>query len=553
MSVRRIRTFSLRPCRGGARSAGSRSPRARRSPRRSAGSAGADPRGGDAARPSPTSSAGRRAPPHRRRRGRARALRARPAALSRHPLHPDATSSSTICAACRPRRCARPTRPSSARSSRSRCICEIRDRAATILRDAGYIAAVEVPEQRIADGNVRFQVLMAKLVGLRVRGDAGRAERTIAAYLEPADRARGVQPLRGRALSAARRRPARLRRPAGACARPAGARRGDRRGHRRPRSRRWSTSPSRISARASSAAGAALLRGQVFGLTGLGDRTTLAFFTHRRFRRAADAPARPRFPARQRRPRLRRPAHLRLGAARPRPSGVDVESRTLFATVEASYPFIRRQARTLRGAIGLDIIDQDVEFNGLPLNRDRLRVAFARLDLRRARALAAAIRAIRPAEPRWRVGASLEVRQGLGHLRRQRSAAARRSPPASRPARCRRRRLEGDPTATVLRAAAYGEVPADPALTFALGVRGQYSGNPLFSFEEFSAGNYTVGRGYDPGTLLGDSGIGFQAELRFGTPVAAPRRTFAPSPMSSSTMPGSGTRIAVRSSPAASS
>ena len=63
-------------------------------------------------------------------------------------------------------------------------ICEIRDRAATILRNAGYVAAVEVPEQRIADGTVRFQVLMAKLVAVRVRGDAGRAERTIANYLE---------------------------------------------------------------------------------------------------------------------------------------------------------------------------------------------------------------------------------------------------------------------------------------------------------------------------------------------------------------------------------
>jgi hemolysin activation/secretion protein len=45
-------------------------------------------------------------------------------------------------------------------------ICEIRDRAATILRNAGYVAAVEVPEQRIADGNVRFQVLMARLTGI---------------------------------------------------------------------------------------------------------------------------------------------------------------------------------------------------------------------------------------------------------------------------------------------------------------------------------------------------------------------------------------------------
>src|SRR4051794_22085253 len=63
-------------------------------------------------------------------------------------------------------------------------ICEIRDRAATILRDAGYIAAVEIPEQHIADGRVRFTVLMAKLVAIHVRGDAGRSERLIASYLE---------------------------------------------------------------------------------------------------------------------------------------------------------------------------------------------------------------------------------------------------------------------------------------------------------------------------------------------------------------------------------
>ena len=57
-------------------------------------------------------------------------------------------------------------------------VCEIRDRAATILRNAGYIAAVQVPEQRIAEGNVRFQVLMAHLTQVRVRGDATGAERS---------------------------------------------------------------------------------------------------------------------------------------------------------------------------------------------------------------------------------------------------------------------------------------------------------------------------------------------------------------------------------------
>ena len=39
----------------------------------------------------------------------------------------------------------------------------------------------------------------------------------------------------------------------------------------------------------------------------------------------------------------------------------------------------------------------------------------------------------------------------------------------------------------------------------------------MFSFEEFSAGNYTIGRGYDPGIILGDSGVGLEAELRYGS------------------------------------
>jgi hemolysin activation/secretion protein len=47
----------------------------------------------------------------------------------------------------------------------------------------------------------------------------------------------------------------------------------------------------------------------------------------------------------------------------------------------------------------------------------------------------------------------------------------------------------------------------------------------LLSFEEFSAGNYTAGRGYDPGSLLGDMGFGTQAEIRYGSriPLSARR------------------------------
>jgi hemolysin activation/secretion protein len=62
-----------------------------------------------------------------------------------------------------------------------------------------------------------------------------------------------------------------------------------------------------------------------------------------------------------------------------------------------------------------------------------------------------------------------------------------------------------------------------PRFTVAVGARAQHAWLPLLSFETFSAGNYTVGRGYDPGALLGDTGFGTQAELRYGTrvPVSA--------------------------------
>jgi hemolysin activation/secretion protein len=164
--------------------------------------------------------------------------------------------------------------------------------------------------------------------------------------------------------------------------------------------------------------------------------------------------------------------------------------------------------------VGVDIIDQDIDFNDFLLNRDRLRVAFARLAFD-ALGLAPGNPEYTPAEPRWRVSLTAEARQGLSILGASNGCGAGLvnclAPGAVTPTR-----LEGDPTATVFRAGASAEYRPIPRLTFAFSLSGQYSAHPLLSFEEFSAGNYTAGRGYDPGALLGDSGIGVQAELRFG-------------------------------------
>ena len=57
------------------------------------------------------------------------------------------------------------------------------------------------------------------------------------------------------------------------------------------------------------------------------------------------------------------------------------------------------------------------------------------------------------------------------------------------------------------------------ARRLALAPRAQYSPDVLLSYEQISAGNYTVGRGYDPGTLTGDSVFGVSTDMCVSTTV----------------------------------
>jgi len=398
-------------------------------------------------------------------------------------------------------------------------VCEIRDRAATILRDAGYIAAVQVPEQRIEGGIVRFQVLAARLTQVRVRGEATGAEKILAAYLNQLTK----QPLFNRHeaeryLLLASDLPGYTVR---LTLRPAGTAPGDVIGD---------VTVQRLPAYAdfivqnggSEALGpwGGLARAQLFGLTGLGDRTTLSLFS------TADLHEQQTVQV----------AHdMRLGSegmslsgaftyawARPHVPNTTVLAKTLLGTVELGYPFVRRQSETVRGSIGMDVVNQDVRLNHIAITRDRLRVAFLRLGID---AMASNIGLqFSTAEPPWHFTGQVEVRQGLDALGATHDCGplgvnclgAGNIPPS---------RLEGQADATVLRLTSYGELRPIPKLTFALGLRAQYTGKALLSFEDFSAGNYTVGRGYDPGALLGDRGYGTQLELRYGSrvPVSATR------------------------------
>ncbi|OYW25687.1 MAG: hypothetical protein B7Z49_00795 [Hydrogenophilales bacterium 12-63-5] len=67
-------------------------------------------------------------------------------------------------------------------------LCEIRDRAATILRNRGYLAAVQVPTQRIEGGAISMEMLYARITAIRARGQTQGAEKLITRYLEPLTR-----------------------------------------------------------------------------------------------------------------------------------------------------------------------------------------------------------------------------------------------------------------------------------------------------------------------------------------------------------------------------
>ena len=406
-------------------------------------------------------------------------------------------------------------------------LCEVRDRAATILRNAGYIASVEVPEQRIAEGTVRFKVLMAKLVQVRVRGDAGKAERTIAGYIE---RLRGQEVFNRydaeRYLLLASDMPGyhvRL------TLRPAGTVPGEVIGDVTVlRTAAWVDANIQNYGSKSLGRWGRLMRAEPFGLTGVGDRTTGTFLTTSDLEEQQTVQLGHDF--RVGTEGLAISGNFTYAWARPDIPGEDSDilARTLFATAEVSYPFIRRESHTVRGALGMDYVNQDVDIDHADLTSDKLRVAFARLNAD-ALSLDFTRRGFSMAEPVWRASATLEFRRGLDLFGASKGCGAGvddcfgpgESPPS---------RAEADGTATVIRTSVYGEYRPVPKLTLALGLRGQYASEPLLSFEEFSAGNYTVGRGYDPGSLLGDRGFGLQAEVRMGSLVPVSRRRAAAEP-----------------------
>ena len=380
-------------------------------------------------------------------------------------------------------------------------LCEIRDAAATILRNKGYLAAVQVPTQRIENGVVRMETLYARVTIVRARGQTDGAEAKLAGYLnkltedEYFDRNKAE-----RYLLLARDLPGYN---VQLTLKPAGTGPGELIGEVAVLRRRYSVDAT-IQNLAADETGpwGGQLRAQLFGLTGLGDVTSLAFYSTPDFKEQ----------------KILQVAH----SFRPGSEGLtidgqftyawsepdidadevvpDLESKTLFWTLSARYPFLRRQTSNLWAGIGFDFVDQKVDFFG-PLTRDKLRILWLRADWD---AIDLSSR-----RPKWRTSAFAELRKGLDIFDATEGCDGLCPIGTASPSR-----IDGEAEAMLLRAGATGELALGRDFSISLSPRVQYAFDPLLSFEEFTAGNYTIGRGYDPSVITGDSGVGFNAEIR---------------------------------------
>ncbi|MBC2778036.1 ShlB/FhaC/HecB family hemolysin secretion/activation protein [Parasphingopyxis marina] len=402
-------------------------------------------------------------------------------------------------------------------------VCDIRDGAATILRNQGYLAAVQVPPQQIGDdGIVRFDILTAQMTRIQVRGETGNSENRIAGYLEPLTHAGPFnQRAAERNLLLARELPGfdtrlTLRPADGAPGEVIGDVRVERTGF---------VGELNVQNYSSHSTGrfGGQARAQFNDLTGMGDSTNIAFFASADFNEQLVVSLAHSFAAGN--------DGMRVGGSftyawnDPTIAGASpFDTETMIASAFVSYPFVLDQGTRIGGTAGFDFINQQIEFGGAPLNRDRLRVAYARLDAQVIdRASIDGHGGFSAAEPRWRFAGSAEIRQGLDIFDA--------TDPGIFPAvAIPQTRTAGKAGATVIRFEGLAEFRPSPVIAFVLQPRAQISWDPLLSYEEFSAGNYTVGRGYDPGTIIGDQGFGFRSEIRFSSAVPRTRESWALQP-----------------------
>lgn len=382
-------------------------------------------------------------------------------------------------------------------------LCEIRDRASTILFNEGLFARVEIPAQRISEGHVTFEVIEAYIASVRVRGDDSGAQSKVEDYIE---RLRGMKPfnirLAQRYLFLASDVPGVA---IAATLRPAGKGRGaielDITVRHKPVS-----AIANVQNFGSSPTGpwGALARVDLNGFTDFGERTTLVGYQsfdikeQRVFQGIEEA----RFGSDGLLGRL----SLSWGETHPGDllRAADFFGQSYVTDLSLFYPLIRSRSENLGVTGGFETIDQKIRSLGATLTIDHLRVVYVRAG----------------GDISWRgefplkLEGDIELRQGVSIFGASKKGCSPERPLP--PCNLIPSRIEGNPDAFVLRGDMRATLSLPDRFTAIERIQGQYTGVPLLSYEEQPIGNLTIGRGYDPAALSGDQAIASATDLRWG-------------------------------------
>ncbi len=257
----------------------------------------------------------------------------------------------------------------------------------------------------------------------------------------------------------------------------------------------------------------AFLQGRLNNLSSLGDQTSLGVFS------TSDGEEQQIIQAGHsiliNREGLSLNTQLAFAQARPGAGAapLDLESEALTARIELAYPLHVDRALQVDVSGGIEAINQlSYALGAVKLVDERLRVGFVRLEARYD-SLADHTRDVlnhdrkapTPGFP-FLMSTAVEVRKGMDVLGASPAGSSRLS------------RLDADPEALVLRTETDFVLSTPSPLGASLRLRAQHTDDHLASYEEFGVGSFTIGRGYEPSVIAGDTGVAGAFELTWRLP-----------------------------------
>ncbi|HQS68509.1 MAG: hypothetical protein B7Y36_07915 [Novosphingobium sp. 28-62-57] len=382
-----------------------------------------------------------------------------------------------------------------------RQVCDLRDEVQSRLRAARYVASVQVPQQRIDTGVLKLEVVSGRIVEMRVRGDVGPYQALLQRRL---DQIKALDPLSEaeaeRILLLSNDIPGLS---VALSLSPASGRPGDLIGEVLVSFRSFSLLANLQNYNADFLGSeTGLVQAEFYGLTGMGDITTLTGQSTFDFKEQRIAALRHAMVLNNAGTTM----ELRGVLAEARPDILSLDQRTvsIIAGLGFAHPLVRTVTDRVKLSGGFEYSLQRSRFfqpggPSSPLTRDRISSLYLRLDGSRAKLDAGG-------EQIGGVNGSLEVRRGINVFGASRDATPVDGFGISR--------TDGSALATVVRANIEGFYKLGPVFELAGEVNAQWANRALLNYDTYAIGNFTIGRGYDPGANTGDRAVGFVIEPR---------------------------------------